>query len=51
MDIKLKTATEEVNQFDINDKFLEIASNVETYVKVVFDNKIEENEIEKKQLK
>ena len=44
MDIKLKTATGEENKFDINDKFLEIASEVETYVKVVFDNKIEENE-------
>ncbi len=46
MDIKLKTATNEENKFDINDKFLKIASNVEIYVKVVFDNKIEENEIE-----
>ena len=46
MDIKLKTATNKENKFDINDKFLKIASNVEIYVKVVFDNKIEENEIE-----
>ena len=46
MDIKLKTSTGEENKFEINDKFLKIASNVETYVKVVFDNKIEENEIE-----
>lgn len=46
MDIKLKTATGEENKFEINDKFLKIASNVETYVKVVFDNKIEEKEIE-----
>lgn len=46
MDIKLKTATNEENKFDINDKFLKIASNAEIYVKVVFDNKIEENEIE-----
>lgn len=46
MDIKLKTATGEENKFDVNDKFLKIAKNVETYIKVVFDEKIKENEIE-----
>ena len=46
MDIKLKTATGEENKFDVNDKFLKIAKNVETYIKVVFDEKIEESEIE-----
>lgn len=46
MDIKLKTATCEENQFEVNEKFLQVATKDETYIKVVFDNKIEENEIE-----
>lgn len=44
-DIKLKSATAENNRFEDNDKFLDIASKKETFIKVVFDKNITEKEI------
>ncbi len=45
MDIKLKSATDEKNRFDDNEKFLEIANKKEAFIKVVFDNNIADDEI------
>ena len=45
MDIKLKSATNQPNRFLDNDKFLNIAVKKETFIKVVFNNKIEDDEI------
>ena len=45
MDIKLKSATNQQNRFEENDKFLQIASKKEVFVKVVFNNKITNDEI------
>lgn len=45
MDIKIKSATNQENQFEINDKFLNIASKKETFIKIVFDNNITNDEI------
>ena len=45
MDIKLKSATDEKNRFDDNEKFLEIANKKEVFIKVVFDNNIADDEI------
>lgn len=47
MDIKLKSATGLDLDFEVFDKFLNVATKKETFVKVVFDEKIEELEIEK----
>ena len=40
MDIKLKSATGQENKFVENDKFLKIASEKETFLKVVFNGNI-----------
>jgi len=45
MDIKLNSATGQINRFLDNEKFLKIASEKETFIKIVFDNKISVNEI------
>lgn len=45
MDIKLKSATGQENNFLENDNFLKIASKKEAFIKVVFNGKIEEDEI------
>ncbi|MBQ7449994.1 7-carboxy-7-deazaguanine synthase QueE [bacterium] len=45
-DIKLKSATKQQNRFLINDEFMSVASKKECFIKVVFDENIEKNEIE-----
>lgn len=45
MDIKLKSATGEINRFLDNEKFLKIANNKHVFIKVVFDENISDNEI------
>ena len=45
MDIKLKSATDEKNRFDDNEKFLEIANKKEAFIKDVIDNNISDDEI------
>jgi organic radical activating enzyme len=45
MDIKLKSSTGQENRFCDNEKFLDISSKKEVFIKVVFDNKIEDSEI------
>ena len=47
MDIKLKSATGQENRFDENDKFLNVATKKQAFIKVVFNGKIEDYEIEK----
>lgn len=46
MDIKLKSATNQPNKFEINEEFIKIARKKETFIKVVFDSNIEKNEID-----
>ena len=46
MDIKLESATKNKNRFEDNKKFLSIAPD-KTFVKVVFDSNIKEDEIDK----
>lgn len=46
MDIKLKSATGQENRFLDNEKFLNIASLKEVFIKVVFDNAITDDEID-----
>ena len=46
-DIKLQSATKQKNQFFINDEFMSIAKKKECFIKVVFDEKIEKEEISK----
>ena len=45
-DIKLPSATDMPAQWDIHDKFFEIANKKNLYAKVVFDSKITDDEIE-----
>lgn len=45
MDIKLKSATNQINQFKINEEFLKKALKKEVFIKVVFDKNISEDEI------
>ena len=45
-DIKLPSATGMPAQWDIHDKFFEIANKKNLYAKVVFDSKITDDEIE-----
>lgn len=45
MDIKLKSATKQEEQYQNNQQFLKIASKKETFIKIVFDNKITKEEI------
>ena len=46
MDIKLQSATGQPNRFSCNDEFLRIASQKESFIKVVFDKNIIQEEIE-----
>ncbi len=46
MDIKLKSATGQENRFFENEKFLKIASKKEAFLKIVFDENIEQTEID-----
>ena len=46
MDIKLESATGQKTRFIHNEKFLEIATKKETFIKVVFDNNIIQEEID-----
>lgn len=45
-DIKLKSATGQENRFDINEKFMDIASLKEAFIKIVFDKNITPDEIQ-----
>ena len=45
MDIKLQSATGQVNRNNVNEKFLKIASQKEVFIKVVFDKNIIQEEI------
>ena len=45
MDIKLESATGQKNNFIANDKFLDISSKKDTFIKIVFDNNIKDLEI------
>ncbi len=45
MDIKLSSATNQMNRFLDNEKFIDIAHKKELFIKVVFDNKITDDEI------
>lgn len=47
MDIKLESATGQKNLFFENEEFLQIAQKKETFIKVVFDENISDDEIEK----
>ena len=44
-DIKLQSATKQKNQFFINDEFMSVAKKKECFIKVVFDENIEQEEI------
>ena len=44
-DIKLQSATKQKNQFFINDEFMSVAKKKECFIKVVFDENIEKEEI------
>ena len=46
-DVKLSSCTSEPSKFDIHDEFLRIASKKEVFLKVVFNSKITNEEIEK----
>lgn len=46
MDIKLESATGQKNRYIHNQKFLEIATKKETFIKVVFDKNIIDEEID-----
>jgi len=46
MDIKLESATKQVNQFKVNEEFLKIATKKEAFIKVVFDKNITQEEID-----
>ena len=46
-DIKLKSVTGQENQFEINDDFLSVAKQKECFIKVVFDENIEKEEVSK----
>lgn len=45
MDIKLKSATNQINKFKINEEFLKKALKKEVFIKIVFDKNISEDEI------
>lgn len=45
MDIKIQSATNQINQFDINEKFLDVAYKKDVFIKVVFTSSITEDEI------
>ena len=46
MDIKLKSATKQENRFMDNDKFLNISTKKETFIKVGFNGEIKKDEID-----
>lgn len=46
-DIKLESATGMVNAFELHDKFFEICQGHETFAKIVFDDNITDEEIDK----
>jgi organic radical activating enzyme len=46
MDIKLQSSTGQKNQFEANEKFTHIASQKISFIKVVFDENIKDEEIE-----
>lgn len=46
MDIKLESATGQTNNFEDNEKFLDIASKTACFIKIVFDSNIKKEEIE-----
>ncbi len=46
MDVKLPSATGDIEHFEDNEKFLNIASSLATFMKVVFDSKIDDDEID-----
>ena len=45
-DIKLQSVTRQENQFEVNDEFLSVAKQKETFIKVVFDENITKDEID-----
>ena len=47
MDVKLESATGQPNLFFENEEFLKIAQKKETFAKIVFDENISDDEIEK----
>jgi len=47
MDIKLESTTKQKNRFLENEEFLKIAKNKQVFIKIVFDNSIKNEEIEK----
>ncbi len=44
-DIKLKSATKQENQFEINNEFMSVAKKKECFIKVVYDENITKDEI------
>ena len=44
-DIKLKSVTKQENQFEINKEFLTVAKEKKCFIKVVYDENIEKNEV------
>ena len=44
-DIKLQSSTKQKNQFFINDEFMSVAKKKECFIKVVFDENIEKDEV------
>ena len=44
-DIKLKSATKQENQFEINNEFMSVAKKKECFIKVVYDENITKEEI------
>lgn len=46
MDIKLPSSTGDLGHFEENEKFLNVASKAATFIKIVFDSKIDDDEIE-----
>ena len=44
-DIKLKSVTKQENQFEVNDEFFNVAKEKKCFIKVVFADNIEKNEI------
>ena len=46
MDIKIQSATNQINQFDINEKFLDIAYKKDVFLNTVFTSLITDDEID-----
>ena len=45
-DIKINSATKQQNCFEVNDKFFEIATKKNAFIKIVFDKNITQDEID-----